>query len=137
MRRFPLLVVLAASLALAGCGSPDASLADDDTQPPPGAGMCAPDMPDCVDTVSEPDGEAGDADPTDPSQADSLLGVAEADLDEFVRIARRGDEAFMLTEDYVVGRLTVELDADDEGVYRVTKATLERPDGPYTAEVDA
>lgn len=150
MLRLRLLSLLAiAALALSGCGNPE-SAADDEGSAPPVAGMCAPDMPDCVDTVVEPDaGADGSAEPTegepgaepvegdadaDPSAADDLIGVAEDELDPSVRIARRGDETFALTEDYVVGRLTVELDADSAGVYRVTKATLERAGGPYTAE---
>lgn len=38
----------------------------------------------------------------------------------------------ILTEDYVLGRITVELDADTEGAFRAVTATVELPDGPET-----
>jgi len=67
--------------------------------------------------------------------ARALLGMPEEDLPEDVRIARRGDETFALTEDYVLGRRTVELDDDGDG-YRVTSVVVELPDGPRTFEVE-
>lgn len=112
-----------------------------------GLGMCAPGHPDCVDVVVDPGGEvdcgadgcAADDEFDEESereQARALLGVAETDLSPDVRIARRGDELFALTEDYRLGRDTVELDADADGVYRVVLVTVELVDGPetFTAE---
>lgn len=85
----------------------------------------------------EPDGGIGDtADGEFPverarNDAHGLLGRYEADLPADVRIARKGDEQFMLTEDYVLGRFTVELDGDGDG-HRVTSVAVELPDGPET-----
>jgi hypothetical protein len=85
--------------------------------------MCLEGATDCVDTPLT----------DDPAGAlRSLLGVAEADLGDDVRIARIGTESYALTEDYVVGRVTVELDPDASGVNRVVKVTLEHEDGPVT-----
>lgn len=83
----------------------------------------------------EPDGGIGDTPgdeyPVDQARDDAhgLLGRYERDLPADVRIARKGGEQFMLTEDYVLGRMTVELDAED-GEYRVTSVTVELPGGP-------
>ena len=60
-------------------------------------------------------------------RARSLLGADEGTFDD-VRVARRGDEVFMLTQDLVPGRITVELDLVD-GVYLVTRSTVETSDG--------
>jgi hypothetical protein len=85
----------------------------------------------------EPDGGIGDTPgdqyPVDDArnEAQGLLGRGEGDLPADVRVARRGSEQFALTEDYVLGRSTVELDGDGDG-YRVTSVTVELPDGPET-----
>ena len=63
--------------------------------------------------------------------AHALLGAPEGELGAEVRISRRGAETMMLTEDYVLGRMTVELDDAGDG-YRVTSVTVELPDGPET-----
>lgn len=65
------------------------------------------------------------------TEARGLLGTPEAELAGSVRIARRGGEGFALTDDYVLGRDTVELDEVD-GTYVVTSVTVELPDGPRT-----
>lgn len=81
---------------------------------------------------------AGDAAGTRPSDdtmretAQSLLGTAEADLADDIRVGRRGGEQMALTEDYVIGRYTVELDDDGTGTFRVTAVTVEMEDGPET-----
>jgi hypothetical protein len=65
--------------------------------------------------------------------AASYLGTPEAGLDPTWRIARRGDETFALTEDFVVGRYTIELDDDDgTGAFAVTGVTVELPGGAQT-----
>ena len=85
----------------------------------------------------EPDGgigaTPGDEFPVEQSieQARALLGLAAADLPGDVRIGRSGNEHFVLTEDYVLGRMTVELD-DMGGGPRVTSVTVELPAGPQT-----
>lgn len=88
----------------------------------------------------EPDGGIGDT-PGDQfpvedarNEAHGLLGRYENTLPPDVRIARRGQEQFALTEDYRLGRLTVELDDDGDG-YRVTSVTVELPDGPETYDL--
>ncbi len=64
-------------------------------------------------------------------EARALLGTPEDELGADVRVGRRGSESMMLTEDYVLGRMTVELDDAGAG-YRVTAVTVELPDGPET-----
>lgn len=78
---------------------------------------------------------AGDTRPSDEqlrADAQALLGTAEGELGDRARVGRRGDEQMVLTEDYVVGRFTVELDDDGSGTYRVTVVTVEMEAGPET-----
>lgn len=139
-------LALLASAALIAVGGTTLALAGDggDGATPPTSGMCAPEVPDCTDTVVVPGGDG----PTDPAgtggdpddgsfdsdaartEARATLGLAEGELGADVRVARRGEEHFALTEDYVLGRLTVELDADAEGTYRVVAVRVELPEGP-------
>lgn len=91
---------------------------------------CAPGVAGCTDT-------AGDAAPSGDiesarARARALLGADETELPDDVRIARRGDEPWMLTEDHVPGRLTVELDDDGAGSFHVTTVVLELPEGRET-----
>ena len=125
---------LAMAAALTACGTTASTAAPVSTPnptPPPAAGMCAEGVTDCVDTP-----ELGGTRPADLEveleSARALLGIGEADLPTEVRIARRGEEQMMLTEDYVIGRMTVELDPAADGGYTVTTVTLELPDGPHT-----
>lgn len=135
--RTPFLLAFgAAAVLLAGCGGADTAAATDDDpgQAAPGNAMCAPDMPDCVDVVTD-DGmdDGSDTRPSDDTmreQAQSLLGTPEGELPADVRIGRRGDEHMMLTEDYVIGRMTVALEDDGTGTFVVTEITLELEDGP-------
>lgn len=83
-----------------------------------------------------PDPDAGfDADRS-PAQAEAYLGVAEADIEEtvMVRIARRGEEQFPGTMELRPGRLSLELDEDADGTYRVTRVVLETDDGSMVIE---
>lgn len=133
--RSPLLpaAALAASLFLAACGV--SAVADDtDSVGAPPAGMCAPDMPDCDDTAESPDGSDEFDSDSARDEARELLGKAEGELAPEVRIGRRGEEHMMLTEDYVLGRMTVALEEDADGVFRVVEVTVELPDGPETFE---
>ena len=66
------------------------------------------------------------------ADAASILGTPEAGLDPAWRVGRRGDESFPLTEDFVVGRYTVELDDDGTGAFVVTAVTVELPGGAQT-----
>ena len=68
--------------------------------------------------------------------ANAYLGLTEAEAeaqaqvdDRPFRVGARDGEQFMLTEDYVVGRITVTI---TDGV--VTGATVEATDGPVTVE---
>jgi hypothetical protein len=63
----------------------------------------------------------------DEADAAALLGVAQSELGDDVRIARIDDETFPLTEDYRIGRLTVEISNG-----HVVQVTLEAEDGPVT-----
>jgi hypothetical protein len=88
----------------------------------------------------EPDGGIGDTPgdefPVEQARDDArlFLGRSEADLPADFRIARKGAEQFALTEDYVLGRFTVELDDDGDG-FRVTSVTVELPGGPERFEL--
>lgn len=136
-KKWTIAAVFAVAMLATGCGAASSAGADGDV---PAAGgdmaMCAPGVTDCEDVVV--DDQGGDAAGTRPSDdtlretAQSLLGTAEGELAEDVRIGRRGGEQMMLTEDYVVGRYTVELDDDGTGTFRVTAVTVEMEDGPET-----
>jgi|GEM_PF-2982247 len=91
------------------------------------AGMCEAGVPDCG-------LGAADEFPVEASReaARALVGTAEAELPDTVRVARRGAEQKPLTEDYVLGRLTVALDPAEDGRHVVTEVTVELPDGPET-----
>ncbi len=117
-------------LALGACGG-------DDSAKPPGQPVTTP----APDAPSAP----GDATTLPPGAVDiaaalrraaSLLGTAEADLPDDVRIGRRGDEQLALTTDLIPGRLTVELDADDAGQYVVTSVVVETEDGSEVVTVE-
>lgn len=136
MRTPTLTAVLAALvLGVAGCGS-NATAAPEtpttDAGADPSAGMCAPGVTDCVD--ADLDGGADDEfdSETERETAEAMLGLAEDELAPDVRIARRGAEQMALTEDYVLGRKTVELDEDGDGTFRVVSVVVELPDGPET-----
>lgn len=102
-------------------------------------GSSADDVGDADETAGPPqvpsDTEAFDPDRS-REQAESFLGVAEAEVEEAIadsgmaRIVRRGDEQMAVTMDLRIGRLNIELDADDDGVYRVTRVVVETDDGP-------
>ena len=130
--------LFAITMLATGC---NLAVTADEAADEPGAGdgmaMCAPGVTDCVDVVVDDQG-GDDAAGTRPSDdtlretAQSLLGTAEAELADDVRVGRRGGEQMMLTEDYPVGRFTVELDDDGTGTFRVTAVTVELGDAPET-----
>jgi hypothetical protein len=70
-------------------------------------------------------------------QAASYLGVPETGIDPTWRIGRRGEESFPLTEDFVVGRFTVELDDDGTGVFLISSVTVELHGGAQVVNVDS
>lgn len=131
--------VFAVSVLATGC-NPAVSADDAGEGPAPGTAMCAPGETDCVDVVADDGGDAsGDAagetrmsDDSLRTEAQALLGTPEAELPAEVRIGRRGGEQMMLTEDYVVGRMTVELDDAGDGTWVVSVVTVELGDGPET-----
>ena len=98
------------------------------------AGTCLEGTPDCNDTPDTDMGGGGDAMNDDQLRktARDLLGLPENKVPDDVRIGRRGDEQFALTEAYRPGRMTVELDENDKGVFRVTVVTVELVEGPET-----
>ena len=113
---------------------PDGGIGDTPIPVEPDGGIGDTPMP------VEPDGGIGDTPgdefPVEQARDDAhgVLGRYERDLPADVRVGRRGDEYLALTEDYVLGRLTVELDDEGDG-YRVTSVTVELPDGPETFEL--
>lgn len=123
--------LLALALSATACGVAEQPALEPVADP--GAGTCLEGTPDCDDT-------AGDDEPVDDTfdteaaraSAEALLGLTDEDLDADVRIGRRGEEMMMLTEDYRLGRMTVELDIDDMDRWIVTAVTVELPDGPET-----
>lgn len=128
--RTPLLLAIGAAAALlAGCAGDTADATTDPGQAAPGLGMCAPGVTDCEDVVMD---DTRPSDDTLREQAQLLLGTAEVDVPADVRIGRRGDEHMMLTEDYVIGRMTVGLDDDGTGTFVVTEVILEMEEGPET-----
>ena len=134
-----LTVIAALTLLLAACGNDDsddgvASDPDDGVGAEPGDGVVDPGEPAPGDDPGAP-GEEDDF-PLDEAreEARGLLGMFETDLDDDVRIARRGEEMYALTMDHVPGRLTVELDDDGSG-YRVVLVNLEVPEGSETFEL--
>lgn len=126
-----LLCVGVAAVALTACGS-DTGVGSEPTSgaPDPAAGACLVGDPNCQDTGPD----AGGAFPTEMvrDSAEDLLGMPEDQLPDTVRVSRRGEEQLVLTEDYVEGRMTVELDPDDSGGFVVTSVTVEMPGGPET-----
>ena len=89
--------------------------------------------------VGEVPAESGDPDPTAEleQKARAVLGMNQEDLASDVRIGRIGDEHMMLTEDHVIGRLTVGLDDLDGSGLRVTDVTVEVPGGEATFTLQA
>lgn len=136
MKKKTIAAIFAVAMLATGCGA--ASTAGEAEEPTADGdmAMCAPGVTDCVDVVV--DDQGGDAAGTRPSDdtmrevGQSMLGLAEDELADDVRIGRRGGEQMMLTEDYVVGRYTVELDDDGTGTFRVTTVTVEMEEGPET-----
>lgn len=131
--RIGLLAALA--LTAAACGNVEAAPDDAAAGDSPVAGACHESQPDCIDTVVDP-GAGGDMDVHDEGAmiqiAESLLGKTEAEVtpSDDVRIGRRGDEQYALTEDYVIGRKTVALEDDGTGTFRVVEVTVELTEGP-------
>ena len=137
MIRTPFLIasLAAASFLLGACGDDDpttTSAADQPTVTDPDSSGAAGGA--CLEGSTEPCNDVGAPADDGGGAARSLLGVAREDLGPDVRIARVDDETFMLTEDYVIDRVTVELDTDADGVARVTVVTLEADGGPITVE---
>ncbi|MDX1659253.1 MAG: hypothetical protein R3343_10575 [Nitriliruptorales bacterium] len=129
-------IVLAVTLAVLAANDEPADAGTD-----PASGACLVGTVDCVDTpgivVGEPapgqeEEPAGDVYDSESARAEAkaLLGLTDAELAPDVRISRRGEEEMMLTEDYVLGRMTVELDINDMDEWIVTAVTVELPDGP-------
>lgn len=134
MRRRTILLaaVTVLSLLVAACGN-DGTPAD---ELPPGNSPSAEEPAQEPAPPEDPDASWDDAAIEEArQQARGLLGMNEADLPDDVRIARRGDEQFMLTQDYVLGRRTVELDDTDGSGYRVVAVTVELPGEPETFEL--
>jgi hypothetical protein len=138
-RTTPAALVMLALLA-AACGAADADvIAAPDADP--AAGICLEGTADCVDTDLDGDQPASPDDPAAMDEgarlraAEGLLGEVEADVLARwpdVRVGRHGDEHMMLTEDYVIGRMTIGTDDDGSGTYRVVEVTIELTDGPQT-----
>ncbi len=111
-------ILLALAIPVAACGSAESATPD---EPMPIDGM-------------------GDGNPVTDDQAvehaRGILGAYEDTLPDDVRVGRRGDEHMALTEDYRLGRLTVELDDTDGDGFRVTAVTVELSDGPETLRLE-
>jgi hypothetical protein len=122
MRRTPLFITgLAVAALLAAC---DPTTAVPPAVGGPAAGACLVSSTDCNDTGVSPEDAT--------TAARSFLGLRRSELPVEVRVARVGDEHYPMTEDYVVGRTTVELDPDAAGEPRVVKVVIELEEGPIT-----
>lgn len=143
MNRSRMFVTAAVLLAMgsAGCGAQGADSVAVSTPTgggaAPVAGMCTQEEPDCVDTPQLASDEPVAIDETGVRQlrrdAKFYLGREQHELNERIRIGRIDDEHFVLTDDYRIGRITVELDdVNGRGTPIVTSATVELPDGPET-----
>jgi hypothetical protein len=139
MTRSTIATLAALAVLTAACGGadPSATVAAPDTAD--GAAICLEGATDCDDVeVVEGEGtDAADGAAIDEGamirDAEALLGEPEEDVLERwpdVRLGRHGDEAMMLTEDYVIGRRTIATEDDGSGTYRVVEVTLELTDGP-------
>jgi hypothetical protein len=138
MNRTTTAILGAIAIFAAACGAADADvIAAPDADP--AAGACLEGTPDCVDTDLDGDQGPPTDDPTAIDEgallreAEGLLGEVEEEVLERrpdVRVGRRGGEHMMLTEDYVIGRMTIATDDDGSGTYRVVEVTLELTDGP-------
>ncbi|MDX1510937.1 MAG: hypothetical protein R3249_06300 [Nitriliruptorales bacterium] len=104
-------------------------------------GATATDTPTDSEAPSDPTGEAdeplGMTDNEGRERLAHVLGVTEERAMELasengwtLRVERRGDETFALTQDHMIGRITVELDSEDDGeTWRVTSAKVEVTSG--------
>ena len=144
-------LVLLVAVMLAACGEAVGSTAagdptdaaeptDTPADPGPAAGMCLEGATECVDTPQLNSDEPVEIDETGIEQfrkdAKFYLGRPRSELNELIRIARIDDEQRAVTDDYQVGRISVELDTvNDGGEPIVTSATVELPDGPETFEL--
>jgi hypothetical protein len=144
MTRITTAALAAVAILAAACGGAADAVGTEPDQPTasPSAGMCAEGTPDCVDTVVEDDQMVDDA--VDEGamirDAESLIGQTEDEVLEAwpdVRVGRHGDEHLMLTEDYVIGRMTIASEDDGTGTFRVVEVTLELTDGPMVLAADA
>ncbi len=126
-----------AALLLGGaCGTSGTNGEPEDEGAPPTSdqsdgGICSPQVTEGCDPVPD-DGGQGDVFPTEQvrQETQGLLGMYESDLPADVRVGRRGEEVMALTEDYKLGRRTVEMDDTDGTGFRVFSVTVELPDGP-------
>ncbi len=141
IRQARLVALLAAgALALSACGD-DAGATDEQLPPAQDQGVA----------VGEPNGSdapggdaAGGTRPADQEflpgeRAEMLFGLTEQEAQnvalEFgwtIRTGRVDGEQYMLTEDYQIDRITIELDTEGEGEPVVTVVTIELDGGPET-----
>lgn len=140
-RSLPTFLVGLLVLGAAGCATSAVAEPSPTTNPGSDAACLAGDL-DCYETgaehpdVEDPGAEHPDIDSEQASErAVDLLGLAESNVPTDVRVARRGSDTFALTEDYVIGRVTVELDDTDGSGFRVVTATVELPEGVATFEL--
>jgi hypothetical protein len=134
LKRLSICAALASGLLIAGCGGDTPAPASEPV------GVETPSEHSRIDPTSEDapvePGEYGEGFDADAARADAiaLLGLTEDEVGERsdVRTGRNGDEHFMLTEDYVLGRKTLTYEADAQGVHRVTEVVIEMPGSAQT-----
>jgi hypothetical protein len=139
MTRTTTAILTAFAIFAAACGTADADVSADAPDANPATGMCLEGTPDCVDTDLDgdqnpsPDDAASIDEGAMIREAEGLLGEVEEDVLQrwpAVRVGRRGGEHMMLTEDYVIGRMTIATEDDGSGTYRIVEVTVELTDGP-------
>ena len=119
------------------CNDADLGAEPGDTPADPTDQTCPVGTVDCNDADLGGERLDGDAIEEIEQAAYGLLGRNESDLPEDVRVGRRGTEVMALTEDFVIGRLTVALDDTDGSGFRVVEVTAELPNGVATYELTA
>ncbi len=134
--------LVAGALALVACGGDDVAGDTPVTSDDQGIAVGEPNGPGADDPNA---GGAGDTMPaghqfSPEERADMLFGQTEEEANnlalEFgwsIRTGRVDDEQYMVTEDYVIDRMTLEYDTpEDGGEPVVTVVVIELEDGPRT-----
>ncbi len=138
MNRMTAAALFVTAVLASACGGAEAATDSGASEPTPALGICLEGATDCVDMVPGEATDDGGGDAIDEgailAEAEALLGVTEDEAlaRSDVRLGRHGDEHLAVTDDYVIGRMTVATDDDGTGTYHVVEVTVELTEGPHT-----